>query len=109
MAKHEFGIMDKAPTLEQEYNDYKPEKYHCISVEDEDIESLFEDLSVIPCYWNSLKREERGLAYYGITIIPTHALEEFIVIIDSNTQLSELKELLRKASKENKFVIHFGI
>ena len=49
------------------------------------------------------------MAYYGITIIPTHALEEFIVIIDSNTQLSELKELLRKASKENKFVIHFGI
>lgn len=47
MAKHEFGIMDKAPTLEQEYNDYKPEKYHCISVEDEDIESLLEDLSVI--------------------------------------------------------------
>ena len=109
MAKYEFGIMDKTPILEQEYNDYKPEKYHCISVGDEDIKSLLEDLSVIPCYWNSLKREERGLAYYGITIIPTHSLEEFIAIIDSNTQFSELKDLLLKAFKENKFVIHFGI
>ena len=61
MAKHEFGIMDIAPTLKQEYNKYEPEKYHCISVEDEYIESLLKELSVIPCYWHSLQQEERGL------------------------------------------------
>ena len=34
MAKHEFEIMDTAPIPEQTYNNYEPEKYHCISVED---------------------------------------------------------------------------
>lgn len=47
MAKHEFGIMDIAPTMEQEYNDYEPEQYHCVSVEDENIEPLLKELSVI--------------------------------------------------------------
>ena len=42
MAKHEFGIMDIPPTQEQEYNTYEPEKYHCLSVEDEIIESLLQ-------------------------------------------------------------------
>ena len=59
MAKHEFGIMDIAPTLKQEYNKYEPEKYHCISVEDEYIESQLKELSVIPCYWHS-PNEKKG-------------------------------------------------
>lgn len=109
MAKHEFGIMDVAPTFEQEYNNYEPEKYHCISVDDGDIEPLLKEFSAIPCYWHSLKREERGLAYCGITIIPPYSLKKFISIINSKTQFNELKDLLRKAVKENKFVIHFGI
>lgn len=109
MAKHEFGIMDVSPTLEQEYNKYEPEKYHCISVEDESIEPMLEEFSAIPCYWHSLKREERGLAYYGITIIPPYSIKEFISAIDGKKQFKELKALLQKAHKENKFVIHFGI
>ena len=67
MAKHEFGIMDIAPTLKQEYNKYEPEKYHCISVEDEYIESLLKELSVIPCYWHSLQQEERGLPEVSVS------------------------------------------
>ena len=109
MAKHEFGIMDIAPTLKQEYNKYEPEKYHCISVEDEYIGPLLKELSVIPCYWHSLKQEKRGLAYYGITLIPPHSLKEFISVIDSKMQFNELRNLLSKASNDNKFVIHFGI
>ena len=109
MAKHEFVIMDIAPTLKQEYNKYEPEKYHCISVEDEYIEPLLKELSVIPCYWHSLKQEKRGLAYYGITLIPPHSLKEFISVIDSKMQFNELRNLLSKASNDNKFVIHFGI
>lgn len=110
MAKHEFGIMDEAPTIEREYNEYEPEKYRCISVKDEDIEALLKYLSVIPCYWHSLKRgEKRGLAYCGITLIPPHSLTAFISVLDNKKQFSELKNLLQKAEKENKFVIHFGI
>lgn len=109
MAKHEFGIMDIAPTLKQEYNKYEPEKYHCISVEDEYIEPLLKEFSVIPCYWHSLKQEKRGLAYYGITIIPPHSLKKFISVIDGKMQFNKLRNLLSKASNDNKFVIHFGI
>ena len=109
MPKHDFGIMDIAPTLEQEYNKYEPEKFHCISAGDENIEALLIELSVIPCYWHSLKRRKRGLAYYGITLIPPRSLKEFVSAIDGKLQLNELKDLLQKADRENKFVIHFGI
>ena len=109
MAKHEFGIMDAAPTLEQKYNNYEPEKYHCISVADDAIEPLMKEFSEIPCYWHSLKREESGLAYCGISIIPPHFLKKFLSIIDGKTQFNELNDLLQKAFQENKFVIHFGI
>ena len=109
MAKHEFGIMDTAPIPEQTYNNYGPEKYHCISVEDKDIEPLLKDFSEILCYWHSLKREEYGLAYCGISIIPPQSLKNFISIIDNKTQFHELRDLLQKALQENKFVIHFGI
>lgn len=109
MARHEFGMMDTAPSLEQEYNDYEPEKYHCISVEDENIEPLLKAVSTIPCYWHSLKKEERGLAYYGITIIPPCSLGKLISIIDGKAPFNELKAVLQKAVKENKYVIHFGI
>ena len=109
MAKHEFGIMYTAPTIEQDYNNYEPEKYHCISVEDDNIEPLLKEFSAIPCYWNSLRRAKKGLAYCGVTIIPPHSLKEFISVIDNKAQFHELKELFQKADKENKFVIHFGI
>ena len=109
MAKHEFGIMDIAPTWEQEFDNYEPGKYHCISVEDEDIAPLLKEFSEIPCYWHSLKREKKGLAYCGISILPPQSLEKFISIMDDKTQFDELRGLLRKALRENKFVIHFGI
>lgn len=109
MARHEFGIMDIAPMLGQEYNDYEPEKYHCISVDDENIVPLLKELSEISCYWHSLRREEKGLAYCGITIIPPNSLGKFISIIDSKIPFDELKDVLQKAAKENKYVIHFGI
>ena len=45
MARLEFGIMNIAPRLRPEYNDYEPEKYHFISVNDENIEPLLKELS----------------------------------------------------------------
>ena len=40
MARHEFGIMDIAPRSGEEYIDYEPELYNCISVDDELIEKI---------------------------------------------------------------------
>jgi hypothetical protein len=109
MAKHEFGMMDKAPTMVQEFNDYEPQKYHCIAVDDCYIEPLTSELSTIQCYWHTLKREEHGLAYWGVTIIPPNSLREFISVLGEKSQFDELRELLQKAVKENKYIIHYGI
>jgi hypothetical protein len=56
-----------------------------------------------------LKREKNGLAYWGVTIIPPNSLREFIFVLDEKSQFDELIELLQKALKENKYIIHYGI
>ena len=40
MATHEFGLLPEAPVPGRRYDDYEPEKYHCISVDDVWIEPL---------------------------------------------------------------------
>ena len=64
----------------------------------------------------SFKNLSEGLDYYGITILPTESLESFIKNLEQvkckpkyKQQLKELIELCRKAIKEDKYVIHFGI
>ena len=55
MAKHEFGIIERAPSPGERYDTYEPERYGCISVPDEDLEGLFADLR-INVYWHTLDR-----------------------------------------------------
>ena len=88
MAKHEFGIMNKAPSQDENYNSYEPQKYDCISVDDDYIQPLLDSLSELKCFWHSLARPELNLTYTGT---------------------GELKELLIKAKEKNKFVIHYGL
>ena len=64
MAKHEFGIMKRAPSPGERYDTYEPERYGCISVPDEDLEGLFADLR-INVYWHTLDRLEKGLALFS--------------------------------------------
>ena len=47
MAKHEFGIMPKAPGNER-YDCYEPEKYSVIAIDDEYIEPCLEEFDEIP-------------------------------------------------------------
>ena len=109
MASHEFGIMDRTPCSGENYVDYEPEMYNCISVDDELIEKVDRDTQDIMCFWHTIDRPEKGLAYCGITLIPPAALDHMIALVEDRTELSELKELLEKAAREKKFVIHFGI
>jgi len=109
MAKHEFGIMKVAPRLNKRYDTYEPEKYKCISVDDDYIEPLLERLSQIDCYWHSLERPEKNLAYCGITLIPPSSLQRFIELLEGTVGTEELRSLLMKAKEEDKFIIHFGI
>lgn len=92
MPRHEFGIMQTNPKKKKRYDYYEPDKYDCISVDDDDLLSLLKSLNEVKCYWHTLERTESGLAYYGITLIPPALLA-----------------LLTEAQKYNKYVIHFGI
>ena len=109
MANHEFGIMQIPPEYGKQYEDFEPEKYNCISVNDDYIESVANDLNNIDFYWHILDVSGKGLAYCGVTLIPPLSMQKFISVIENNSKLNELKELLSKALNENKWVIHFGI
>ena len=107
MAKHEFGIMPTAPQKGQRYDDYLPQKYNCITVDDKHIENL--DLEHIDFFWHTLDISGKGLAYCGVTLIPPESMPQFITVINGIPALSELKSLLQKAHTESHWVIHFGL
>lgn len=109
MPKHDFGIMPSPPSLGEEFVDYAPAQYHCLAVEDDDLAAVVQPLREVRCYWHSLSRSERGLARWGITLIPPEALPAFIEVVCREKRLDALTALLRQAERENRFVIHFGI
>ena len=109
MPRHEFAMMPFAPRYGKRYDKYEPQKYSCISIEDEYIEHIAVELQSVDFYWHTLSVKGKGLAYWGITLIPPSSLKAFIKIIEKDPVLSELTELLDKALDENKWVIHFGI
>ncbi|OCA83776.1 short-chain dehydrogenase [Pseudobacillus wudalianchiensis] len=111
---HEFGILD-AVDSQKDYDDYDPQKYNCISVDDDLIFDLNEQLATMKTYFHSLNRPEYGLAYCGITIIPPESLSLFYDVVTSSISFNEsagLNELAAKiiqAAKEKKYMIHYGI
>lgn len=109
MAKHEFGIMQAAPEAGQRYDEYEPQKYDRISVGDEHLENIDAKLSQTDFYWHTLAVKGKGLAYCGVTLIPPDSMQAFVAVIGDTPALSELKALLEKAQRENKWVIHFGL
>ena len=108
MAKHDFGIMQAEPKKGQRYDNYNPEEYNCISVDDDDILPLLEKLRGVKCFWHTLDRPGFGLAYYGITLIPPESFSAIIEMIWHNPNLSDLMDLLLEAENTKKYVIHFG-
>jgi hypothetical protein len=109
MAKHEFGIMNTPPKLNERYDSYDPEKYNCISVPDDCIEPLLDKLTQMESYWHTLEQPAKGLAYYGITLIPPSSMRLFTELLERASGTDELRDLLLRAQEEEKFVIHFGI
>ncbi len=109
MPKHEFGIMTFDPQPEEVFEVYEPEKYNCITVDDDYIEVLLPKLSVVDCFWHTLYNPNKNLAYCGITLIPPDSMDLFIELIDGAVGTEKLKELMIKAKEDNKYIIHFGI
>ena len=109
MAKHEFGIMQEAPEAGERYDEYEPQKYNCICVDDAYVEMLDAKLCSIDFYWHTTDVPAKGIAYAGITLIPPTSIKPLIAVINDFSNLRELKELSEKALVQNKWMIHFGL
>ncbi len=114
MPKHEFGIIDKLNN-EKEYNIYEPEKYSCISIDDEIIYDLVDEFEKLNTYFHKIENKNFGLAYFGVTILPPSSLILFLDIIKKNENKFEEDQyqlfvnLIQSAINNKKHMIHFGI
>lgn len=111
MANHEFGIMKNNPKHNKRYDEYEPEKYKLVKINDDLIDLLLPDFDDIPCYWHTLERPEMNLAYYGISLIPPESMDAFLIVFNQQS-LDEYKEitlLFKKAKRESKYIIHYGL
>ena len=81
MANHEFGIMQNQPMNKERFDEYEPNKYDCIVVDDNFIEPILTDLQKVDCYWHTLQISGKGLAYYGITLIPPESMDILIKVL----------------------------
>ena len=109
MLKHQFGIMMADPELGQIFEEYEPEKYDCIAVDDEYVQEVAEMLAGVSVYWHGLDRPESGLVYHGITLIPPESIEEVIEAIKDVPEMRRLMEMLVVAERKQKFVIYFWV
>lgn len=110
MAFHEFGIMQDLP--KGRYDKYEPEKYKTIVAVDMDIiDKILPTAAFIPTFAHTTKEPFNGLNETGITLIPPDSAEKLANLLEriEISGLSKLIKLLREASEESKFVIHFGI
>ncbi len=111
MSKHNFGIMNNKPMNEERFDEYEPNKYNCISVDDDFIESILSELQNVNCYWHTLQNKGDGLAYCGITLIPPESMDSLknTLSLQDKIEYKDLISLVNKAKEENKYIIHFGI
>ena len=109
MAKHEFALMDHAPGQTERFDEYEPRRFRLIAVDDEYIEPLLPQFDQVDCYWHTLAVPGKGLAYYGITLIPPEACASFLAITAPYPALRELTALFCRAREEGKFIIHYGL
>lgn len=111
MLKHEFGIMQKNLKSEERFDSYEPQKYDCIQVDDDLIEPIMMELQSVNCYWHTLQRMEKGLAYCGITLIPPKSMDAFIKVLSSHNKdvYISLISLANQAKENEKYIIHYGI
>lgn len=82
---------------------------------DEALNNWWEHLADMDTYFHTYKRPEKGLARWGITLIPPSSIPQLRHVIETYTEApykadaSEIISLLDKAIKNNSFVIHYGI
>lgn len=93
------------------YDEYEPQRYDCIAVKDDYIESILPLCSRIDTFANTTKNPFKGLNEDGITLIPPDSAAKIAEILDKigNPSFGKLIVMLKKAAEERKYVIHYGI
>lgn len=115
MIKNEFGIIEP-PTINDLFEEYEPEKYNCIAIDDDYIDDWWVDyLADMDTFFASLSYPRKGLDRHGITLIPPASLTPFITALQCDSRLTtdksigKLLNLLCAARDNDKYIIHYGI
>ena len=106
---HEFGLMPDMPQPGERYDRYEPWEYDAISIHDEYIEPLLPQLNTIDMFWHTIDVPGKGLAYCGITLIPSSAHCTIMEVIRNKAELQQLAVLVQQAVEEEKYIVHFGL
>lgn len=111
----EFGIIEEFDETKDYGGSYEPERYNCISIEDDWLNLLYKPLLTMRTYFHTHSRPEYSFARWGITLIPPESLGQFLEVVTSldqfkdSEELAELANLLCEAKSRNKYVIHYGV
>ncbi|QIK70248.1 hypothetical protein G7062_08070 [Erysipelothrix sp. HDW6C] len=113
---NEFTMIEEIDTS-QDYSKVKISEFDVIKISDDYVNLWLDRLSNIETFWHKLTNPKRGLARYGVTLIPPKSLAYFNEVIVStldsekinNSNIMELLELVKRAKSENKLLIMFGI
>lgn len=114
MITNEFGILEP-PSPNDIFEDYEPEKYNCIYIDDDYIDDWYAYIADIDTFYGSLAYPGKGLDRHGITLIPPESLTPFITVLQDDTRIStdksiaDLLNLLCTAKDSCKYIIHFGV
>lgn len=108
---HEFGIIPEFDPDSEEYEEYEPERYGCIAVEDDLLLGVFDRLRDLDTYWHRGDRPAKGFAYCGITLLPAASLPAFLAELqrEGDPELLPLGEKIREAVRQGKYMIHYGL
>jgi hypothetical protein len=111
----EFGIIDEFEKDKDYSSNYEPEKYNCVSIDDDILNDWWDELILVNTYFHCYSSPNFALARWGVTLLPPESLGDFYNIVSkdrrskSSKGLIDLIILLKKAISENKYVIHYGV
>ena len=111
MTCHNFCILEIPPKDGETFCFQDLERYaRRVDVEDDLLAEVADTWLDVPCYWNEKgKGMEKGLAYFGITLIPPASAAMIASHIQGQGEFAQLSALLQMAAQEEKYVLHFGI
>lgn len=115
MIATEFGIILELDE-KHVYTEYEPEKYGCVAIDDDlYIDDWWDELKKMHTYFGGRDKPAKGLCRDGITLISPEELKHFEKVVKEDKRLQQdqslqkLLQLIKKARKENKYMIHFGV